>query len=117
MKSEVCEGCEHGNSIQLKTLRAHAVKSLIQEVGGELGHCQYKEAMHSNKITEAEVLTWLSQPFKNEPTVRRRQLEEQLGLSRYMAVKYLKQFVSEGKLSRPGFKNDSVYLPVEGAFE
>ena len=117
VKDEFCEGNEHGSAIQLKTLRAHAVKSLVEEVKGELSHCQYKESTHSNKVSETEVRNWLSEHFKSEPTVARRQLEEQLGVSRYMATKYLNRFVSEGRLFHPGLKNDSVYLPVSGAFE
>lgn len=116
VKDEACEGNEYGNSIQLKTLRAHAVKSLIQDVRAGLGRCQHKEAIHSNKVSETEVTEWLSLHFKSEATVSRRQLEEQFGLSHYMAIKYLNQLVKDGKLYRPGVKKDSVYLPTAGAF-
>ena len=117
VKDEGCEGREYGKSIHLKTLRAHAVKSLIQDVRGGLGHCQFKEATHSKKVSEEEVVEWLTDYFKKESTVCRRQLEEKFGLSRYMAMKILKKFVADGKLYRPGLKNDSVYMPVEGSFK
>ena len=116
VKDDECEGNENGKKIQLKTLRAHAVKSLIQDVRGGLSHCQYKEAIHSNQVSISQVAEWLAEHFKKEAIVSRRQLEEEFGLSRYMAVKFLRQFIAEGKLYRPGMKNDSLYMPVAGAF-
>lgn len=117
VKDEECEGREYGKSIQLKTLRAQAVKSLIQDVRGGLAQCQYKESTHSNRISEEEVTEWLVDHFKSHSTVSRLQLEQQLGLSRYMAAKFLKKFMADGKLYRPGIKNYSVYMPSEGCFK
>lgn len=113
----VCEGNERGNCVQLKTLRAHVVKSLIEEVKGSLKPCQHKKVNHSPKIALDDVCKWLAEYFTKESAVSRRQLEEQFGLSRYMAIKYLNQLMEAGKLYRPGRKNDSLYMPVDGAFE
>ena len=109
-----CEGKERGNSVQLKTLRAHAVKSLIDDVRADLKPCQRRKVNHSSKASFEEVCEWLAEHLKNESTISRLQLEEKFGLTRYMASKFLKQLVAEGKLYRPGKKNDSVYMSTSG---
>ena len=111
-----CEGNERGNTVQLKTLRAHAVKSLIKDVKDNLRPCSHRHASHSPVLSEDAVFEWLTEHFKTNSFIKRHQLEEKFGLTRYMATKYLNLFVSNGKLYHPGMKNDSLYLPMDGAF-
>ena len=111
-----CEGNERGNTVQLKTLRAHAVKSLINEVKDNLKPCSHQHGSHSPVLSTDDMCEWMTEHFKTNSFIKRRQLEEKFGLTRYMATKYLNQFVSEGKLYHPGMKNDSLYLPVAGYF-
>lgn len=111
-----CGGNERGNSIQLKTLRSHAVKSLIEDVRAQLSHCSHKQTRHSNGISEEQTYNWLTNHFETHTEVTRREVEEGLGLTRYMATKYMNKFVIEGKLRCPLKGCKSVYSPMPGSF-
>lgn len=111
-----CEGNEKGNSIQLKTLRSHAVKSLIEDVREKLHPCSRKQASHSHGISEIETYGWLTEFFQTHAEVSRHDVEEGLGLTRYMTTKYLNRFMSEGKLRCPFKGSKSIYVPVPGFF-
>lgn len=112
----VCEGNERGNSIQLKTLRSHAVKSLIEDVRSKLAHCSHKSATHSCNISELEAYGWLTEYFATHTEISRREVEEGLGLTRYMATKYMNKFVADGKLRCPLKGCKSVFVPMPGFF-
>ena len=112
----VCEGNERGNSICLKTLRSHAVKSLIEDVRGKLNHCSHKQTTHSRDISEIETYGWLTEYFETHIEVSRREVEEGLGLTRYMATKYMNHFIKAGKLRCPLKGCKSVYVPMPGYF-
>ncbi len=112
----VCEGNERGNSIQLKTLRSHAVKSLIEDVRGKLKPCSHKKTPHSGGTSEIEAYGWLTEYFETHTEVSRREIEQGLGLTRYMATKYMNKFVADGKLRCPIKGCKSVYSPMPGYF-
>ena len=113
----VCNGTEKGNQIQLKALRTHTVKSLVEDVKTRLKPCSRMRGKHSPGMSETEVADWLEEFFKTHEFVSRRQLEEGLGLTHYMASKFLKRFVTDGKLYRPGRQTDSLYMPVRDMSE
>ena len=112
----VCEGNERGNSIQLKTLRSHAVKSLIEDVRDKLKHCSHTKTSHSRGISEIEAYGWLTEYFETHAEVSRRDIEQGLGLTRYMATKYMNKFIADGKLRCPIKGCKSVYSPMPGYF-
>ena len=111
-----CQGNERGNSVQLKTLRAHAVKSLIDDVRAELKPCSHLRANHSSSVSEMETYGWLTEYFKTNDFITCCKLQEGLGITRYMATKYLRKFVDEGKLCRPVNGAATLYMPVSGFF-
>ena len=111
-----CEGNERGDSIRLKTLRSHAVKSLIEDVRENLRNCSHTKTSHSRGISEIETYGWLTEYFGTHTEVSRRELEEGLGLTRYMATKYMNKFIADGKLRCPIKGCKSVYCPVPGYF-
>ena len=111
-----CEGKERGNSIHLKTLRSHPVKSLIEDVRAKLGSCSHKQTVHSCDISEIETYDWLTEYFKTHTEVTRRDVENGVGLTRYMATKYMNKFVADGKLCCPIKGCKSFYSPMPGYF-
>ena len=111
-----CKGNERGNSVQLKTVRTHAVKSLIDDVRAQLKPCSHQRANHSSSVSEIEAYGWLTEYFQTNDYITCSQVKEGLGITRYMATKYLKKFVDEGKLRRPVNGGASIYTPVPGFF-
>ena len=111
-----CRGNERGGSVQLKTLRVHAVKSLIEEVRGQLKPCTHQRAKHSSSLVEDEVYNWLTTYFQTNDFITCSKLQDGLSITRYMATKYLKKFVSEGKLLRPTNGCATLYMPAPGFF-
>ena len=111
-----CTGKEDGRRIGLKAVRLRASKKLTEEVRENLKPCVRHHCKHSASYTEIELYRLLTDFFKDNDTLTRNDLEHQYGLTRYMATKFINQFVAEGRLLRPRVSGGSEYRPAPGFF-
>ncbi len=65
---------------------------------------------HTRPVSDADLLTFLKEHFKNNPYITRKKLAASCGLSYITANRKLKQFVEEGILTHPGPRNSSFYF-------
>ena len=112
-----CQGTEKGNAIRLKNVRIRPAKQLLEKVQESLRPCTRVHVKHSPKITIEEVCKWLTIYFKTHESVKRLDLEKELGLTRSLAGKYIHQLKEEGKLLHPGAINEPNYYPSPHFFQ
>lgn len=106
-----CQGTEKGNAIKLKNVRIRPAKQLLDNVQTALYPCTRVHVKHSPKINIDDVCEWLTVYFKTHESVKRKVLEEELGLTKSLAGKYIHQLKEEKKLLHPGAANDPNYYP------
>lgn len=112
-----CKGTEKGNAIRLKNIRIRPTKSLVEKVETTLQPCTRIHAKHSPDMNMEKVCDWLSTYFTTHESVKRIVLEQELGLTRSLAGKYMHQLKKEGKLLHPGAANEANYYPSPEFFK
>lgn len=101
--------------VKLKGIKFRSDRNLKEEIGVIKMKCLNSDSL-SNKLSEKEIDSRLTQYFQSHPILRRMDFEHLCGLTNITARRRIAELIGKGKLKNIGSRLQPIYVPGEGFY-